>query len=135
MLRFASITPVLRVADVDRCMSWYRDILGFSVEPSPEVAPFDHCLLRRDAAEVMLRRTGKVVPRTPAAHDWDVYLRLDGGDLTALLDHARRRTPLVRGPELMPSGHVEFELEDPEGHRICIAEVLDDATGFPRAVD
>jgi len=29
----------------------------------------------------------------------------------------------------------KFELEDPEGHRICIAEVLTDTTGFPRAVD
>jgi catechol 2,3-dioxygenase-like lactoylglutathione lyase family enzyme len=134
MLRFASIVPVLRVADVERCMVWYREILGFSVDPFPAAAPYEFCILRRDAAEVMLRRTRTSSPRTPTAHDWDVYLRLEGGELTALLDHARRRTPLVRGPELMPYGQIEFELEDPEGHRICVAEVLD-VKGFPRAVD
>ena len=135
MTRFASVVPVLRVADVARCMSWYREILGFSVDPFPAEAPFEFCILRRDAAELMLRRTKTPIVRTPASHDWDVYLRLEGNELTALLDHARRRTPLVRGPELMPYGQIEFELEDPEGHRICVAEVLDDVTGFPRAVD
>lgn len=134
MIRFAAIVPVLRVADVERCMAWYRDIFGFSADPTPDVAPYDVCTLRRDDAELLLRRTRTTIARTPASHDWDVYLRLDGGELIALLDHARRRTPLVRGPELMPSGHVEFELEDPEGHRICVAEVLDDVTGFPQAV-
>jgi catechol 2,3-dioxygenase-like lactoylglutathione lyase family enzyme len=135
MLRFASIIPVLRVADVERCMAWYHDMLGFSVDPFPAVAPYEFCVLRRDATEIMLRRSRVAVPRTPTSHDWDVYLRLDGGELTALLDHARKRTPLVRGPELMPSGQVEFELEDPDGHRICVAEVLADVTGFPRAVE
>jgi len=135
MIRFTAVVPVLRVADVERCMAWYSEILGFSVEPSPDVAPYEGCLLRRDAAELMLRRTRTPIARTPAAHDWDVYLRLDGGELTALLDHTRRRTPLVRGPELMPGGQVEFELEDPEGHRICVSEVLDDVKGFPLAVD
>ncbi len=135
MVRFASIVPVLRVVDVERSMAWYREILGFSVDPFPVVAPYEFCILRRDAAEIMLRRTRSPAARTPTAHDWDVYLRLDGGELTALLDHARKRTPLVRGPELMPYGQIEFELEDPEGHRICVAEVLSDVTGFPRAVE
>ena len=135
MIRFAAIVPVLRVADVERCMTWYREILGFSVDPTPDEVPYESCILRRDDAELMLRSTRTAIARTPASHDWDVYLRLSGGELIALLDHARRRTPLVRGPEVMPSGQVEFELEDPEGHRICVAEVLDDVTGFPRAVD
>lgn len=135
MLRFASIVPVLRVTDVARSMAWFHDILGFSTDPFPVAAPHEFCVLRRDAMEIMLRRARVVVTRTPTSHDWDVYLRLDGGELTALLDHARKRTPLVRGPELMPSGQVEFELEDPDGHRICIAEVLVDVTGFPRAVE
>lgn len=135
MIRFTASVPVLRVADVERCMTWYREILGFSVDPSPDVAPHEFCILRRDDAELMLRRTRTPTARTPAAHDWDVYLRLDGGELTALLDHARARTPLVRGPEVMPAGQVEFELEDPEGHRICVTEVLADVTGFPHAVD
>ncbi len=70
----------------------------------------------------------------PHSYEWDVYIRLSGDELTSLLDHARRRTPLVRGPEVMPSGAVEFELEDPDGYRVCVAEALSDTRGFPRAV-
>jgi catechol 2,3-dioxygenase-like lactoylglutathione lyase family enzyme len=133
MTNFTQIVPVLRVADVARSIAWYRDHLGFAPDPFPAEPPYEFCILRRDATELMLRRA-TLPPRAPRAYDWDVYIRLSGGRLTELLDHARRTTPLVRGPELMPYGQVEFELEDPDGHRICIAEVLDDTRGFPRAV-
>ena len=131
---FASIVPVLRVADVARSLAWYRDHLGFAAADEPVVATQESCIIRRDSTELMLRR---IAPGTAIAlrtYDWDVYIRLSGGELTQLLDHARRTTPLVRGPEIMPAGQVEFELEDPDGHRVCVAEALEDTRGFPRAV-
>ncbi len=137
MLRFASITPVLRTTDVGRSMRWYSDILGFIAEPRPAEAPHQSCLLARDGARLMLRRAPAPVTAMPRAlreGDWDVYLQLDGGELAALLDAARCRTPLVRGPEVMPGGVVEFELEDPDGHRVCVAEALADVSAFPPAV-
>lgn len=134
MPQFVAIVPVLRVNDMERSIAWYRDNLGFTPEPSPAEPPFDSCILRRDATELMLRRSPTPVPRVRDSFAWDVYIRLAGEELTALLDHARRRTPLVRGPEVMSSGPVEFELEDPDGYRVCVAEVLSDTSGFPRAV-
>lgn len=131
---FASIIPVLRVADITRSLAWYRDHLGFAADVPPTDAPPESCILRRDDTELMLRRVAPGSPTTLRTYDWDVYIRLRGGELTQLLDHARRTTPLVRGPEIMPSGQVEFELEDPDGHRVCVAEVLDDTRGFPHAV-
>lgn len=134
MLTFSSIVPVLRVSDVARSMAWYRDNLGFEADAFPAEPPHESCTLRRDHTELMLRRAHAPVVRAGNAYDWDVYIRLEGGELTTLLDHARRRTPLVRGPEVMPTGQVEFELEDPDGHRVCVAEVLGDTKGFPPAV-
>jgi catechol 2,3-dioxygenase-like lactoylglutathione lyase family enzyme len=134
MSHFAAIVPVLRVSDVARSIAWYRDHLGFTPAPSPEEPPHESCVLRRDDTELMLRRADPAAVRAPRAYDWDVYIRLTGGELTQLLDHARRTTPLVRGPELMPAGQVEFELEDPDGHRVCVAEALADTRGFPPAV-
>ena len=131
---FSTIVPVLRVNDVSRSLAWYRDHLGFTADPFPTDPPHAFCILRRDDTELMLRKSPTPVVRTPSAYDWDIYIRLTGGELTTLLDHARRSTPLVRGPELMPYGQVEFELEDPDGHRVCIAEALDDTRGFPRSV-
>jgi catechol 2,3-dioxygenase-like lactoylglutathione lyase family enzyme len=134
MPHFSTIVPVLRVADVARSLAWYRDHLGFVPDPFPADQPFEFCTLRRDDTELMLRKTATPLAREPRAYDWDVYIRLTGDELTVLLDHARRTTPLVRGPELMPYGQVEFELEDPDGHRVCVAEALADTTGFPRAI-
>ncbi|MCE2902559.1 MAG: hypothetical protein ACK6DP_03410 [Gemmatimonas sp.] len=131
---FASMVPVLRVSDVARSLAWYRDNLGFEADPMPANAPHEYCLLRRDRTELLLRRAHAPIARTADAYDWDVCIRLEGGELIALLDHARRRTPLVRGPEIMPAGHVEFELEDPDRHRVCVAERLTDTTGIPPAV-
>ncbi len=135
MLQFTAIVPVLRVADVARSQRWYQEILGFSEVASPNAASSDSCRLRRDQTELMLRRaTGAAALRTPSAGAWDVLIRLSGDALVTLLDDARRRTPLVRGPEIMPEGSVEFELEDPDGHRVCISEVLRDTRGIPRAI-
>lgn len=135
MLQFTAIVPVLRVADVARSQRWYQEILGFSEVAAPSAPSTDSCRLRRDHTELMLRRaTGSAALRTPSEGAWDVLVRLSGDSLVTLLDEARRRTPLVRGPEIMPDGSVEFELEDPDGHRICISEVLSDTRGIPRAI-
>jgi catechol 2,3-dioxygenase-like lactoylglutathione lyase family enzyme len=134
MTQFVSIVPVLRVSDLARSVAWYRDNLGFTAETDDVEATRDSCVMRRDATELMLRRAPSPIARARDSYQWDVYIRLAGEALTALLDHARRRTPLVRGPELMPSGEVEFELEDPDGYRVCVAESLSDTRGVPRAV-
>lgn len=134
MLRFTAIVPVLRVSDLPRSVAWYREHLGFEpVEGS--AAPTDAGrLLRRDEADIMLRVATTPIVRDPRAVAWDVYLRVTGGELIALLDQARRTTPLVRGPELMSNGQVEFELQDPDGYRVCVSEALADPQGIPRAV-
>lgn len=129
---FVAIVPVLRVSDLERSVAWYRDNLGFAADEGQDAS--QGFILRRDATELMLRRAASPLTRLRDSYQWDVYIRLAGEELTALLDHARRRTPLVRGPELMPSGAVEFELEDPDGYRVCVAEALSDTRGFPRAV-
>jgi hypothetical protein len=135
MLCFSSIVPVLRVADVARSMAWYQTILGFAAEPIVSATSSDGCCLRRDHVELVLRRaTVPMAPRIPTHGDWEIAIRLSGDALVALLDEARRRTPLVRGPEVMPDGCVEFELEDPDGHRVCIREHVTDTTGIPRAI-
>lgn len=134
MTQFVSIVPVLRVSDLPRSVAWYRDNLGFTAEADDIEASRDSCVMRRDATELMLRRALSPLAKARDSYQWDVYIRLAGEELTALLDHARRRTPLVRGPELMPSGEVEFELEDPDGYRVCVAESLSDTRGFPRSV-
>jgi catechol 2,3-dioxygenase-like lactoylglutathione lyase family enzyme len=46
--------PVLRVSDVARSAAWYRDTLGFDVDPFPATLPYDFAILRHGPAELML---------------------------------------------------------------------------------
>ncbi len=133
MSQFVAIVPVLRVSDLARSVAWYRDHLGFIAETDEIDATRSSCAMRRDVTELLLRRAASPIAKARDSYQWDLYIRLAGQQLTGLLDHARRRTPLVRGPELMATGHVEFELEDPDGYRVCVSEALTDTRGFPRA--
>ncbi len=134
MLRFTAMVPVLRVTDLPRSIAWYRDHLGFQPVEGQFPSSDHRCLLRRDEAEIMLRLSAGLIARDPRSSAWDVYIRVAGGELIALLDQARRTAPLVRGPEVMPDGEVEFELQDPDGHRVCVAERLTEVRGIPQAV-
>ncbi|MBL0939073.1 MAG: VOC family protein [Gemmatimonadaceae bacterium] len=122
---------VLRVTDVSRSMEWYATLLGFDIDPFPAAPPYEFCILRRSGVELMLRRVSTLSPRITRAHDWDVYIRLTDETLPEVLEFAKRLTTVVRGPHLMPYGQVEFEVEDPDGYRICIAEALSDTRAYP----
>jgi len=51
----------------------------------------------------------------------------------ALADSARRVTALVRGPERMFYGLVEFEVLDPDGYRICVSGAVPADASVPAA--
>jgi hypothetical protein len=45
----------------------------------------------------------------------------------------RRVTPVLRGPERMFYGLVEYEVEDPDGHRVCVSGSLPVSANVPLA--
>jgi catechol 2,3-dioxygenase-like lactoylglutathione lyase family enzyme len=127
-MRAQRAVPVLRVADVARSASWYRDILGFDVDPFPATPPYDFAILRHGTAELMLSCSG--VPRPPTWEGWDVYLRLEEG-LRELYAHLQVRGGVVRRLERMFYGLAEFDVRDPDGYVICLSEHLAAASDLP----
>ena len=130
--------PVLQVADVAASIDWYASALGFRADPFPQKPPYSFAILRRDEVEIMLQRAPGPTAPTPAVSPlpragWAIYLRLDGGGLIAFADAVRRQTPVLRGPERLFYGQVEFEVADPDGYRICIGEPLPPDTAVPCA--
>ena len=126
MSSYQRAVPVLQVSNVENSLRWYVDVLGFTPDTFPKSPPYSFAILRRDGAEIMLQCGGELgqarsSERTPAPESlWSVYLRIEG---TAILDVAaavEKRARLVRGPERMLYGLVEFELCDPDGHRVCV---------------
>src|SRR5262249_2750121 len=54
-MTFADVTPNLVVSNLDRSLTFYRDVLGFSlVTTVPEQPPFVFAWLQRDTVSVFL---------------------------------------------------------------------------------
>ena len=127
MASYQRAVPVLQVFDVETSCRWYADVLGFTPNPFPKSPPYSFAILRRDEAEIMLqcaeetKGTGSTRRAADPAFRWSVYLRIDG---TAILDVAAaagKKAKVMRAPERMAYGLVEFELCDPDGYRVCIS--------------
>jgi len=126
MSMYQLAVPVLQIANVETSLRSYVDILGFMPDTFPKSPPYSFAILRRDGAEIMLQgaHESSVVSPSKRAADpefgWSVYLRISG---TAVLDVAaavEKKAELLRGPERMFYGLVEFEVCDPDGYRVCI---------------
>ena len=125
-MSYQRAVPVLQVANVERSLRWYVDVLGFAPVTFPDNPPYSFAMLRRDGAEIMLQCASELREEhsRERARDpeflWTVYLRITG---TAILDVAAAVEPkaqLLRGPERMSYGLVEFELCDRDGYRVCV---------------
>jgi catechol 2,3-dioxygenase-like lactoylglutathione lyase family enzyme len=121
---FERACPVLQVTDVERSVRWYEDVLGFVGDPLPTAPPHAFAMLRSDGAEVMLQQARARGTRPPGAPDpellWSVYLRVSSAAILPVAAAVAKKTPLLRGPELMSYDMVEFEVGDPDGHRVCV---------------
>ena len=133
MVRLERAVPVLQVADVGRSMAWYATVFGFEPDPFPKDPPHGFAILRRDGAEMMLQAGETARPHDPKEEGWTVYLRVAGDGLLDLAESTRRVTTLVRGPERMFYGLVEFEILDPDGYRICVSGAVPASANVPPA--
>lgn len=130
-MRFDRAVPVLQVADVGRSIDWFVAVFGFDADPFPRTPPYGFAILRRDSTEIMLQH-GDAPPALDAEDEgWSVYLRIAGDGLLELAESVRRATPLVRGPERAFYGLVEFEVIDPDGHRICVSGAVPAGANVP----
>ena len=81
-MKFTDVTPNLIVADIDRSLAFYRDVLGFSVIATvPDAAPFVFVMLQRDTVQVFLNTTGSVKDGLP-----ELAERSIGGTNTMFID-------------------------------------------------
>ncbi|HEU5179864.1 MAG TPA: VOC family protein [Candidatus Polarisedimenticolia bacterium] len=121
MSAYQSAVPVLQVANVEASVRWYIDVLGFVPQTFPQNPPFSFAMLRRDGAEIMLQcgERGKDGGPDPEFL-WSVYLRIGDAAVLEVAAAAGTKTQLLRGPERMFYGLVEFEICDPDGYRICV---------------
>jgi catechol 2,3-dioxygenase-like lactoylglutathione lyase family enzyme len=104
--------PYFPVADVDKAVAYYTDILGFTVEYSAG-NPAQFAIVSRDGLPVMLRLVpDAIVPNEAQGGTWDVFFWVD--DVVALHDELlARNATVVYGPIVQESYHMkEFAVRD-----------------------
>jgi catechol 2,3-dioxygenase-like lactoylglutathione lyase family enzyme len=121
------LTPNLIVANVERSVVFYRDVLGFSVDATvPDAAPYVFASVRSGGVEVFLNAPEPAIAEYPAFKDRPI-----GGTLTLFIEvagvheaHAalKDRVTVVMPLEKKWYGVTEFAFEDPDGYLITFAE-------------
>jgi catechol 2,3-dioxygenase-like lactoylglutathione lyase family enzyme len=123
MSQLLSISPRLHIADFNRSVAFYRDVLEFSVDATfPEENP-QFALLSRDG--VALQIGGPEASRK-ASDPANVTLYLDVDDAVGLHAELKGRIAIEWGPEVYFYQRREFAFRDPDGHLIIVSEETDD---------
>jgi uncharacterized glyoxalase superfamily protein PhnB len=125
-MRLRVATPVFLVADIASTMRWYQNVLGFRADPFPPRAPHTFCILSKDDVDIFLQQLDgyerpDVYARRPGGV-WSVYLRCD--DVQGWFDRLRNHPEItiVQPLRHQPYGQSEFEIRDPNGYVLVIAQ-------------
>src|SRR5262245_10558716 len=116
---FSSLTPNLIVADVDRSIAFYRDVLGFTLETTvPDAWPFVFAIVRSGPVEVFLNAPGPAVEEYPAFKDRPIggaltmFIRVT--DIRGAYDELKTRVNVVMPLVKKWYGVTEFACTDPD---------------------
>jgi predicted enzyme related to lactoylglutathione lyase len=115
-----TLSPVLPVADMDRAVAFFRDVLGFT----PAVESTHYTLIRRDGATVHLTKaTDAEVMRGVRGH-LAIYLEVQG--IEELWAHVQGFRAKYRMRDLFDRDYDmrEFHIEDPDGCLIQVGEAI-----------
>lgn len=124
------VSPILGVRDVRQAAEYYRDVLGFTLEPDGVFQPSAdepggvYAIVKRPGAWIHLQiRRGELPTRTRQTFERDVYVYVDEVDALheTLRAHGAR---ITQAPRDAPYGLRELEVEDLNGYRITFGEFI-----------
>ena len=134
-MKFSDVTPNLIVADVARSLTFYRDVLGFTlVTTVPDAAPFAFAWVRRDNVSVFLngldgvRADNAELARRPIGGGNTLFIALEAGSVAqgvdAMFASIEGRARVVMPLKDQFYGMREFGIEDPDGYVIFFAQQI-----------
>jgi catechol 2,3-dioxygenase-like lactoylglutathione lyase family enzyme len=129
-MKFNKVTPNLIVADMEKSLHFYRDVLGFTVSQTvpPDKAPFIFAWMKRGDADIFLNLHMPPQPGQPDLYagkqiggTLSMYITLEGID-------ELHKTVQGHGVKIVIPLHKEFygmkefAVHDPDGYLLIFAE-------------
>lgn len=117
VIKFEVITANLMVADVDKTVDFYRDILGFAtIATVPDSSPLQWAMLQRDEVTLMFQETNNLIDeypilsgRTPGT---GLSLYINVNDINELFTTLKGRVTILKEPHTTFYGSHEFAILD-----------------------
>ena len=125
------LTPNLVVADVERSMAFYRDVLGFAVQMTvPEASPFVFAGVQSGRVEIFLNAIDAAAAEYPAFKERPIggtlTLFIEVNGIAAVYASLQPKVNVVMPLEKKWYGMTEFAFADPDGYLITFAERTSD---------
>ncbi len=127
MPQYNKLTPNLLVANVERSLAFYTDVLGFSRGMTvPDQSPFVFASAVSGPVEVFLNDAATATREYPGfagkplGATGTMFVEMTGVD--ALHERLKTRAKVVMPLETKFYGMREFAIEDPDGYVITFAE-------------
>ena len=118
--------PYFPVANVEKSMAYYEEVLGFRCEYSAG-SPLQFAICSRDGFAIMLRRVADpelIVPIERQGGTWDAFIWVS--DAEALHSEFKSKgADVVYGPLIQESYRMnEFAIRDCDGHVLGVGAAL-----------
>jgi lactoylglutathione lyase len=127
MPQFTKLTPNLVVADVERSIAFYREVLGFAVTTTvPDAPPYVFAILASGGVEVFLNAPEAAYAEypelmtRPLGGTFTMFIETD--DVNGLHESLNDRVRIVMPLEKKWYGVTEFAIADPDGYVITFAQ-------------
>jgi lactoylglutathione lyase len=121
------LTPNLVVSNVERSLTFYRDVLGFQVTATvPDASPYVFASLQSGPVEIFVNAPEPAIAEYPAFKGRSIggtlTLFIEVVDIPRVYESLAARVDVVMPLEKKWYGVTEFAFLDPDGYVITFAE-------------
>jgi uncharacterized glyoxalase superfamily protein PhnB len=124
------VAPVLGVRRVRQAAEYYRDVLGFTLDPvdgvfqpAPDEPGGVYAIVNREGVSIHFQiRRGRLLEGERRSLERDVYLYVENLD-ALYADLQRRGATVTQPPRVAPYGLREIVVEDLNGYRLTFGEI------------
>ena len=120
-MQFHAIMPVLKVADFERSIRFYQEVLGFAVDWRARDDTGETALLALGRTAIMLS-TGQHLGEDKPGFTGALYFDMTG--VRQFWELVHDKAPVVWPLEEIEYGTLEFGVRDPDGYTIAFSEQL-----------